>query len=114
MAHLRAGGILAMLVDQKLNDGIEARFFGLPAMTAPAAAAFALHFRCPLIPAIARRTGPARLYLTIEPPLPLPDTDNRQADIATLTQSINDTLERWIRADPASWLWLHRRWKKPN
>ena len=114
MAHLRAGGILAMLVDQKLNDGIEARFFGLPAMTAPAAAAFALHFRCPLIPAIARRTGPARLYLTIESPLPLPDTNNRQADIATLTQSINDTLERWIRADPASWLWLHRRWKKPN
>ena len=57
----RKGGFLAILVDQKLNDGIEARFFGLPAMTAPAAATFALHFRLsasfPVL-AKARRTRP--------------------------------------------------------
>lgn len=112
MAHLRAGGLLAMLVDQKLNDGIESRFFGRPAMTAPAAASFALHFRCPLIPAVARRVGPARLRLEVEPPLVLPDSGDRRADVAALTQSVNDVLERWIRADPAAWLWLHRRWPK--
>ncbi len=112
VSHLRQGHCLAMLVDQKLNDGIEALFFGLPAMTAPAAATFALHFRCPLVPAHAQRIGPARLRLVVEPPLPLPDTGDRKADIATLTQQVSDVLERWIRADPASWLWLHRRWKK--
>ena len=110
MGHLRAGGHLAMLVDQKLNDGIEARFFGLPAMTAPAAAAFALHFRCPLVPARAERIGPARLRLVVEEPLALPDSGDRRADVAALTQLVSDVLERWIRADPASWLWLHRRW----
>jgi KDO2-lipid IV(A) lauroyltransferase len=112
MAHLRRGGLLAMLVDQKLNDGIEARFFGMAAMTAPAAAAFALHFRCPVIPARADRIGPARLRLVIEPPLALPHSGNRTADVLALTQGINDVLERWIRADPGSWLWLHRRWPK--
>ena len=112
VGHLRGGGCLAMLVDQKLNDGIEARFFGLPAMTAPAAAIFALHFRCPLVPARSERIGPARLRLVVEPPLPLPDTGDRKADVAALTQLVTDTIERWIRADPASWLWLHRRWKK--
>jgi KDO2-lipid IV(A) lauroyltransferase len=112
MAHLRRGGLLAMLVDQKLNDGIEARFFGMAAMTAPAAAAFALHFRCPVIPARADRIGPARLRLVIEPPLALPHSGNRAADVLALTQGINDVLERWIRADPGSWLWLHRRWPK--
>ncbi len=110
MAHLRGGGFLAMLVDQKLNDGIEARFFGLKAMTAPAAASFALHFRCPLVPARAERVGPARLRLVVEPPLPMPDTGDRAADVAALTQQVNNVLERWIRADPGSWLWLHRRW----
>ena len=114
VAHLRDGGFLAMLVDQKQNDGIASRFFGLPAMTAPAAASFALHFRCPLIPALAQRIGPARLRLVVEPALPLPATGDRKADIATLTQDVNDVLERWIRADPASWLWLHRRWPKPQ
>ena len=113
MAHLRQGGYLAMLVDQKLNDGVQARFFGLPAMTAPAVATFALHFQCPVIPAVSRRIGPARLRLDVEPPLPLPNTGDRAADVLALTQQINDVLERWIRADPGSWLWMHRRWLKP-
>ena len=111
LAHLRAGGRLAMLVDQKLNDGIPSSLFGMPAMTAQAAASFALHFRCPLIPVVVRRLGPARLRICIEPPLTLPATGARAADTALLTQHINDVLERWIRAEPGAWLWMHRRWR---
>ncbi len=111
LAHMRRGGYLGMLVDQKMNDGIEARLFGLPAMTAPAAAALALRFRCPVIPGHVERVGPARLRLVAEAPLALPDTGDRQADILALTQAINDCLERWIRQRPESWLWLHRRFK---
>ncbi|NHN88556.1 lysophospholipid acyltransferase family protein [Acetobacter conturbans] len=106
------GHRLGMLVDQKMNDGIEARFFGHPAMTAPALAAMALRFRCPVIPGHVQRLGPARLRIVVEPPMTLPDSGDRQADIATLTQAINDQLEKWIRACPESWLWLHRRWPK--
>jgi KDO2-lipid IV(A) lauroyltransferase len=112
LRHLGRGGNLAMLVDQKMNDGIEARLFGLPAMTAPALASLALHFRCPVIPAVTRRIGPARLRVIIEPPLPLPNTGNRARDVQSLTQDVNDVLERWIRAAPESWLWLHRRFPK--
>ena len=112
LVHLSRGGRLAMLMDQKMNDGIEARFFGRPAMTAPALAALALRLRCPVVPAYVERTGPARFRLTCEQPLDLPDTGDRAADIANLTQTVNDTLERWIRAKPESWLWLHRRWPK--
>ncbi len=112
LAHLARGGRLGMLMDQKMNDGIEARFFGRPAMTATALAALALRLRCPVIPGFIERLGPARFRATCEPPLALPDTSDRTADIASLTQTVNDTLERWIRAKPESWLWLHRRW--PN
>jgi KDO2-lipid IV(A) lauroyltransferase len=112
MRHLGAGGRLGVLVDQKMNDGITARFFGLPAMTAPAAAALALRYRCPVICGHVERLGPARLCLVAEDPLELPDSGDRQADIAALTQQINDVIERWIRARPESWLWLHRRWPK--
>lgn len=110
LAYLSRGGRLAMLMDQKMNDGIEARFFDRPAMTAPALAALALRLRCPVIPGYVERTGPARFRLTCEQPLDLPDTGDRAADIASLTQTVNDTMERWIRAKPESWLWLHRRW----
>lgn len=109
-AHLARRGYLGILVDQKLNDGIEARFFGLPAMTTAAPATLALRFRAPVIPAHVERLGPARFRLVVEPPLALPETGDRAADIVALTQAINDHIEGWVRARPGEWLWLHRRW----
>ena len=110
--YVARGGRLGVLMDQKLNDGIEARFFGLPAMTAPAAAAMALRFGCPVLPIRVMRLGPARFRLTCEPPLPHPATGNQHADTATLTQQVNDRLEAWVRERPVEWLWLHRRWPR--
>ena len=112
LQHLRQGGYLGILVDQKMNDGIEARLFGRPAMTAPALAALALRLRCPVVPGHVQRTGPARFHLVCEEPLVLPDSGDRAADVLTVTQMVNDRLEAWVRARPESWLWLHRRWGK--
>jgi KDO2-lipid IV(A) lauroyltransferase len=111
-AHLARGGYLGILMDQKLNDGIEALLFGMPAMTAPSAAAFALHFKAPLLTGHVERLGPARLRLVVGPALTLPKAGSRKGDILALTQAVNDEFERWIRDRPASWLWLHRRWPK--
>ncbi len=110
LTHLRQGGYVGLLQDQKMNDGIEARFFGRPAMTASALAALALKFGCPVLPTYAQRIGPARFRVFFEAPLAMPDSGNRAADILALTQAVNDRLEAWIRAAPESWLWLHRRW----
>ena len=116
MVHLRNNGTLAMLLDQKLNDGIEARFFNRPAMTAPALAQFAIRYNCPVFPVHAIRLGPARYQLVVEPPLPLPKVAGHAASthtaVAELTQTINDRIEAWVRQAPGSWLWLHRRWPK--
>ncbi len=114
IAHLAGGGFLSMLVDQKMNDGIAVPFFGRPAWTAPAIAAFALRWRCPVVPAFTERLGPARFRIHVEPPLPLPGGADRAENIAALMLSINGVLERWIAAHPQSWLWLHRRWPKPE
>jgi len=111
LAHLAGGGFLGLLVDQKMNDGIAVPLFGRPAMTAPALAALALRFRCPVIPAHTERLGPARLRVIVEPALPLPESRDRGADIAALTRTVNACLERWIRARPEGWLWLHRRYE---
>jgi KDO2-lipid IV(A) lauroyltransferase len=112
LAHLNRGGFLGMLVDQKMNDGIPARLFGREAMTAPALAALALRLRCPVIPGHVERIGPARFRLVCEAPMVLPHSGDRKADVAAVTQMVNDWLERWIRARPEEWLWLHRRWGK--
>nr|WP_244463387.1 lysophospholipid acyltransferase family protein [Acetobacter orleanensis] len=112
LAYVSKGGRLGMLVDQKMNDGVEATFFGQPAMTAPALAAMALRYRCAVIPGYVERLGPARLRIVVEPPMVLPDTGDKQQDLRLLVQQVNDKLESWIRRKPESWLWLHRRWPK--
>lgn len=113
LAHLRGGGLLGLLIDQKMNDGIAAPLFGHLAMTAPAAATLALRFGCKVIPTHVVRLGPARLRVVVDPPMPHPSTGDRQADIASFTAAMNATLEGWIRERPGEWLWLHRRWPKP-
>ncbi len=112
LRHLRNGGLLGMLVDQKLNEGLAIPFFGQPAMTSPAMAHFALRFGCPVIPIHAVRLGPARFRVVCDPPMVHPDTGDRMADVATMTGMMNDIVERWVREQPESWLWLHRRWPK--
>ena len=113
LAHLRQGGFLGLLVDQKLNDGLEATLFGHKTFTTTALAVLALHLRCPVIPGHVQRLGSARLRLVCEPPMQLPDKGNRRTDIEATVQAMNGYLERWIRERPDSWLWMHRRWPKP-
>jgi Kdo2-lipid IVA lauroyltransferase/acyltransferase len=110
LAALRRGGHLSLLVDQKLNDGIAVPFFGRPAMTAPGLALLALHFDCAVLPSRVERLKGARFRLTIEPPLPLPRSGDRAADVAALLRAVNLTLEGWIRERPEQWFWVHRRW----
>ena len=112
LMHLRQNGFVGLLPDQKMNDGIRANFFGHPAMTASGLAALALRIGCPVLPTYAQRLSPGRFRVTYEAPVPLPNSGDRAADVAALTQTVNDRLETWIRAKPESWLWLHRRWPK--
>ncbi len=95
-----------------MNDGIEARFFGHPAMTASALATLALRLGCPVLPDLrpADRARPLPRHLRAAAPAPRHRRPQRRRSRAT--QAVNDRLEAWIRAKPESWLWLHRRWPK--
>ena len=107
---LLSGQRVGMLVDQKMNDGISVPFFGRPAMTAPAIARFAMRIGCPVIPARFERLGGCRFRVSFHPPLAVPATGDRNADVAATMRAVNSQLEEWIRDEPGQWLWLHRRW----
>ncbi|BAE52898.1 lysophospholipid acyltransferase family protein [Paramagnetospirillum magneticum] len=107
---LKKGGHLGMLVDQKMNDGVPVPFFGRDAMTAPAQAAFATRFKCPLVPARVERIGGAHFRVTVLPPMDFPHTNDNHEDNRLLLVRINALLEEWIRERPDQWLWVHRRW----
>jgi Kdo2-lipid IVA lauroyltransferase/acyltransferase len=108
--HLRRGGHVAMLVDQKLNDGIAVPFFGRDAMTAPAIARLAQQFDCPIVPVRVERLSGARFRFTVEASFTVADTGNAAADVQAAMSRVNGVVESWVRARPEQWLWLHRRW----
>ncbi|MDP6603125.1 MAG: lipid A biosynthesis lauroyl acyltransferase [Rhodospirillales bacterium] len=110
IASLKKGRHLGMLVDQKMNDGIPAPFFGRAAMTAPALAEFALRYEFPVVAARVVRLSGARFRLVISPPMELESTGERQADVARAMAQVNAVIEGWVRDTPEQWLWLHNRW----
>jgi KDO2-lipid IV(A) lauroyltransferase len=109
---IKQGSTLAMLVDQKMNEGIAVPFFGRDAMTAPAIAEFALRYNMPLIPARAIRTKGCHFEATVYPPLQYEKTGDHEKDVLNIMTKINATLEGWIREYPSQWFWVHRRWPK--
>ena len=110
IAALRQGRNLALLVDQKMNDGIAVPFFGRDAMTAPAIAEIALRYDCSMLPMRVDRLRGARFRLTIFPALDLARSGERQADVRVAMTEVNRCLEQWVRERPGQWFWLHRRW----
>ncbi|NHO33204.1 lysophospholipid acyltransferase family protein [Acetobacter fallax] len=112
LVHVRDGGSLGFLIDQKMNDGLSVPFMGREAMMAPAVAQMALRFGLPVVPVYVVRLGAARFRLVCEAPLDVALTGERHADVKAICVGINDTLGRWVRERPGAWLWLHRRWPK--
>lgn len=109
---LKRNECLAMLVDQKLNNGVAVPFFGRDAMTAPAVADLALRSGCPVVPIYAERLGGAHFRVTVEAPVMLEDTGNREQDVYNGLLLINRKIEGLIRKRPDHWFWVHRRWPK--
>ena len=112
MAAIKAGRSLGILIDQKMNEGIEARFFGRPAMTTPAFAQLAMRFGLPVVPIRFERLGGPRFRVTVDPPLEIAPTGDRSADVAAMVQAANDHIEAWVRERPDQWFWVHRRWRE--
>lgn len=105
VSALREKRNIGILIDQKYNQGVEAEFFGRPAMTSTAFIQLAKRFQCALIPArVVRREG-TEFDVTLYQPLDLSLSDD------ILLKQAHDYLESWISENPEQWLWLHRRWK---
>ena len=112
MLSLRKGLSVAMLVDQKFNQGPEVPFFGKPAPTMPGAARMAAQYDTFIQPLSIERLEGARFRLVVEDPIHLPEGLDRDARIEAGTRLINEQLEARIRRKPDDWFWVHRRWRR--
>jgi KDO2-lipid IV(A) lauroyltransferase len=112
MRALKDGWAVAIMNDQKYNEGVAAPFFGRLVMTADGPARLARRFRCPLVPVSIRRLPGVRFRIEVEDPIPYDEDPDEDAAVARTVSAINARVERWIRTAPEQWFWVHRRWPK--
>ena len=105
VTHLRKGGMLGMLIDQHMSHGAALTFLGHRALTALSAAELALKYNCLLVPVYGIRQ-PDGLHFDLLIEAAVPHTTS-----AEMTQALNNSLDRQVRAHPGQWFWVHRRWK---
>tara|TARA_B100000780_G_scaffold111382_1_gene77953 strand:- start:1141 stop:1965 length:825 start_codon:yes stop_codon:yes gene_type:complete len=104
LTFMRAGGILAVLTDQSLANGIPMSFMGKRAYTSLSIADLALKLDAVIVPAYAVRQPDLSYEVHIEEPI-------AHSTAFQMTQEINNSLDRRVRKNPEQWLWIHRRWK---
>ncbi|MGB9772743.1 MAG: lysophospholipid acyltransferase family protein [Bacteroidota bacterium] len=112
IAVLRKGGVVAMLADQSgPEDGLYVEFFGRNVATHDGPARFSLKTGAPLLMGVAIRQSDGTYHMHLEEveQKDLPEDANEKVE--ELTRRHVAILERYIRAYPDHWLWLHRRWK---
>jgi Kdo2-lipid IVA lauroyltransferase/acyltransferase len=109
---VRKKGFVFMLVDQKMNDGVEATLFGRKAMTPATPGGMASRYNIPVVPVSFRRTKGVHFEEIVHAPIEADPNADPHAETMRITQALNNFLEAEIRANPAQWLWLHNRWPK--
>ncbi|MEF3047415.1 lysophospholipid acyltransferase family protein [Pseudotabrizicola sp. L79] len=105
LKHLKSGGMLGILPDQRINSGVMLHFFGVEAKTALSTAEMALKYDAVLIPTYAiRQPDGLSFQIVVDAPI-------APATPEAMSQALNDSLEQVIRRNPSQWLWVHRRWR---
>lgn len=110
MVGMKRGDSIALLVDQKYNQGPEVEFFGQPVNASPGAARLALKFGTVMQPLSVVRLPGARFRVTAHKPITVRETENKAADVLAGIQAANRFVEDRVREVPEDWFWVHKRW----
>ena len=111
MRSLARGYSVALMNDQKYNEGVEAPLFGHNCMTADGPTRLARRFNAVLQPMSVKRDG-ARFHAVVHEPLPVEPGEPDQTAVPASVRRINAFIEARIREAPEQWFWVHRRWPK--
>ena len=98
---------IALMIDQRVSQGIKIDFFNKPAFTTTIPAQFVKKFGAKIVPIYIERTKDNKFKLVIHNPLVFKKSDSTE----NVTQQLNNVLEQMICQNPEQWIWTHDRWK---
>jgi len=97
----------ALMIDQRVSEGIRSNFFNNPALTTTIPAQLVKKFKIPVVPIFIERVNNLNFKITVSKPINFTDSDS----IEKITDDLNKVLETMILHKPEQWIWSHNRWK---
>ena len=107
LSFFKKGHSIALMIDQRVSQGIKSNFFKHEAYTTTIPAQFLKKFNCKIVPIYIERVGNNNFKLTVNNPIEYP----KNYSIEDITLDLNHHLERMIIKNPTQWIWSHNRWK---
>ena len=98
---------IALMIDQRVSQGIKSNFFKNEALTTTIPAQFVKKYKCKIVPIYIERIKGINFKLTIQEPLIYSNNET----IESITLDLNLLLEKMILKNPDQWIWSHNRWK---
>tara|TARA_B110000914_G_scaffold215399_1_gene219265 strand:- start:2923 stop:3318 length:396 start_codon:yes stop_codon:yes gene_type:complete len=107
LSFFKNGSSIALMIDQRVSQGIRSNFFNNEALTTTIPAQFIKKFKCRVVPIYIERVKDINFKLTVHKPLKYLDNES----IESITLDLNRVLEKMILKNPEQWIWSHNRWK---
>ena len=106
--NLKKGNSVALMIDQRVREGIKVNFFGKPASTTTIPAQLIKKYKCDLVPIYIERRRNNYFKMFVSEPIKI----GSNKSIKEITDHLNKILEKMILKNLDQWIWTHDRWKK--
>ena len=103
----KKGKSLAIMIDQRVSEGMDIELFGKNAFTTTIPAQFVKKFGCIIQPVYIQRIDSVHFKVVFDEHI----TFEKNQSIEEITKYLNKWLEKKITKNPDQWIWTHNRWK---
>ena len=97
----------ALMIDQRVSQGIKANFFNQQAFTTTIPAQLVKKYNFPVVPLFIERYENIKFKITIQKPIYFSKSTTEKE----ITEKLNSLIEKMILFKPGQWIWSHNRWK---
>ena len=97
----------ALMIDQRVSEGIESDFFNKRALTTTIPGQLVKKFGIPVVPIHIERISGINFKITVSKPVHFTSTTS----VKEITDRLNIILEKMLIINPSQWIWSHNRWK---
>ena len=107
LLNFKKGTSIALMIDQRVSEGIRVKLFNEKALTTTIPAQFIKKFGAKIIPVYIERINIEKFNITFQDPIIF----SKDSSMESITYNLNNLLEEMIKKNPSQWIWSHNRWK---